>query len=102
MSARQPFSPAYGTGQAIAPAAASATVNINASNNQVRIVNTGAAIAFVRTFSNAAQPGTAATAADMPIPPNMAVTITKDLSHDRLAHISATGTTLQVMTGEGW
>lgn len=102
MTARQPFSPAYGSGQSVAPAATSASVQINASNNQVRIVNTGAAIAFVRTFSQASQPATVATAADMPIPPNMAVTITKDLSHDRLAHISAAGTTLQVITGEGW
>ncbi|QRF55311.1 hypothetical protein [Variovorax paradoxus] len=102
MTARQPFSPAYGTGQAVAPGAASAAVPINASNNQVRIVNTGAAIAFVRTFSQAAQAGAVATAADMPIPPNMAVTITKDISHDRLAFISAAGTTLQVITGEGW
>lgn len=102
MTARQPFSPAYGSGQSLAPGAVSAATPINASNNQVRIVNTGAAIAFVRTFSAVEEPGTEATDADMPIPGGANVTFTKSLSHDRLAYISATGTTLQVITGEGW
>lgn len=104
MTIRQPFMPAYGQGQAASATATSATININAANKQVRIVNTGTNIAFVRTFSSktVTSPAQAATAADMPIPPNMAVTITKDESHDQLAHISATGTTLQIITGEGF
>lgn len=102
MSARQPFMPAYGSGQTLAPAAASAAVAINAQNKQVRVVNTGAAIAFVRTYSSLTVPAPAATAADMPVAAGATITISKDETHDRLAHISATGTTLQVITGEGF
>lgn len=102
MSALQRFMPTYGSGQALAPAAASAAVPINAQNKQVRVVNTGAAIAFVRTYSSLTVPEPAATAADLPIPAGASVTFSKDETHDRLAHISATGTTLQVITGEGF
>jgi len=102
MSAFQRFMPTYGSGQALAAAAASAAVAINAQNKQVRVVNMGAAIAFVRTYSSLTVPAPAATAADLPVAPNTTVTFSKDETHDRLAHISATGTTLQVITGEGF
>lgn len=106
MSALQPFNPKYGSGQAVAPAAASAVVPIEATNGQVRVTNTGAAIGFFRTFSSKTVAGTpsdgVATAADMSVPPGMSVTVTKSLLHDQLAHISATGTTFQIITGDGW
>ena len=99
---KQPFMPAYGTNQVVAPAAAAATITINKDNRQVRIVNTGANIAYVQTFSNNDQPGTNATTASFPIAAGQASTITKDTDHDRLSHISAAGTTLNIMTGDGY
>lgn len=99
---KQPFMPAYGTNQVLSAAAASANATINKDNRQVRIVNTGANIAYVQTYSSADQPGTAASIADFPIAGGQASTITKDTKHDTLAYISAAGTSLQVMTGDGY
>ena len=95
-----PFSPGYGSNQVLTAAAVAADTAINASAAQMRIVNTGANIGYVRTYRSA--DGTqAATTADLPIPSGMATTVTKDQSHDRLSYISAAGTTLQVMAGQG-
>lgn len=101
MSVLSPFNPQYGSNQVLTPSASSATVAINKACKQVRILNTGANIAYVRVYDNSA--GTqAATTADCPIAAGMSTTLTKDEAHNALAHISAAGTTLQVMTGEGW
>lgn len=101
MTIRQPFFPQYGSNQVLASAAASATVSINAKCKQVRITNTGAAKAYVRTY-NSINPAQPATVADCVILPNSERVLTKDEGHDQLSHISATGTTLEVMTGEGF
>ena len=98
----QPFFPSYGSNQVIAPAAASAAITINKENKQVRIVNTGANIMYVQTYSSLESPAPVATTADFPIAAGMAATITKSMDHDRLCYISATGTTANVMTGEGF
>lgn len=87
----------------VTPGAASATITIDGSDKQVRVVNSGAAKGYFRTFSITNTPGgSAATAADFCVPAGMAATITKPDGHDRLSHISATGTTFEIMTGEGW
>lgn len=99
---KQPFFPAYGTNQVVSPAAGSATITINKDNRQVRIVNTGANIAYVQTFSSQDQAGTTATTADFAVPAGAMCTISKDTDHDQLAHISASGTTLNIMTGDGY
>lgn len=99
---KQPFFPAYGTNQVVSPAAASANITINKDNRQVRIVNTGANIAYVQTFSSQDQAGTTATTADFAVPAGAMCTISKDTDHDQLAHISASGTTLNIMTGDGY
>lgn len=98
----QPFFPKYNSNQVVSAAAASAEITIDGDNRQVRIVNTGANIAYVQTYSSRDNATHAATVADFPIPGGMAATISKDTSHDRLAHISAAGTTLQIMTGDGF
>lgn len=103
MSALQPFSPHYGSNQVVTPAAASATITIEGNDKQVRVVNSGAAKGYFRTFSITDTPGgSAATVADCCVAAGMSTTITKPSGHDRLSHISATGTTFEVMTGEGW
>lgn len=98
----QPFMPKYNSNQVVTPGAASAAITIDKDNRQVRIVNTGANIAYIQTYSSADNATHTATTADFAIPAGMAATITKDTSHDRLAHISAAGTTLQIMTGDGF
>jgi hypothetical protein len=100
MSALQPFSPHYGTNQVLTAAAAAATANIDPVDKEVRIINNGANIAYIRISRN--DNVVAATTADLPILNGMSTTITKADGQDRLSYISALGTTLQVMTGEGW
>lgn len=101
MSAKQPFSPHYSTNQVLSPAAGALVANLDPNDKSVRLVNNGANIAYVRIYSST---GTAevATTADFPIPGGSSATITKAMGQDRISYISATGTTLQVMTGEGW
>jgi hypothetical protein len=98
MSALQPFNPAYTSGQSVAPAAAAASININAVSKQVCLTNTGANICYVRCSDVAIS----ATAADFPVLPNSQAIITKADGHSILSYISAAGTTLHVITGEGW
>lgn len=98
MSVLQPFNPKYGSGQNVSPAAASAAITIGKGEKQVRLVNTGAAACQVRL----GVAGVVATAADFHLPGGATEVITKEQDHDTLAHISATGTTLNVMVGEGW
>lgn len=101
MTMKAPFNPQYGSNQVVASGAASATITIATGTKQVRIVNTGANIAYVRVF-RLLDGAMVATTADFPIAAGQASTITKGDRMDSLAHISAAGTTLQVMTGEGW
>lgn len=98
----QPFCPHYGTGQTVSPGAASAAINLTANDPCVRIINTGTNIAYIRTYSSLDNAINVATTADLPIPAGMSTTITKGIQHDRLAHISAAGTTLSIITGDGW
>ena len=95
-----PFSPAYGSNQSVTAGDPAVTIAINAQNKNVRIINTGSAIAYVQT--SPASDIRIASATDFPIPPNDIATITKDETHDRLSYFCATSTTLQIMTGEGW
>ncbi len=105
MTARQPFMPTYGSNQILTAGAASLTAAIPPGNKQVRIVNTGANKAYFRTF-NSLDGAQSATSADCPIAAGMATTVTKPDggrdAHNAFAYISATGTTLEMMTGEGW
>lgn len=98
MTARQPFAPAYGSGQTVAPAVASATVDINGFTNQLMLTNTGANICHIRISGD----GVAATVADYPIPAGAQVVISKPQGPAKLSHISALGTTLHIMNGEGF
>lgn len=100
MTARQPIAPAYGTGQAVAPAAASAVATLTPGSNQLVLTNLGAAVCYVRVANAGDVP--VATSNDYPIPAGAQVVITKGQRQDALAHISAAGTTLHIMNGEGF
>lgn len=98
MAVQYTFNPYYGQGQSLAPAVASAAVVIGAGAKTLCLTNTGAAICYVR----AGAAGVVATAADYLVPPGVQVTITKDQGETHLATISAAGTTLHVIPGEGF
>lgn len=101
MTIKQPFAPQYGSNQVLTAGAASAKVGINKESKQVRVVNTGANKGYFRIYdsSNGVQ---SATTADCPVAAGAAVTVTKGGNQDTIAYISAAGTTLEVMTGEGF
>ena len=96
-----PFCPHRGTNQVLTATAASQVASVTRGNRQVRIVNTGANSANVVCYSSLESPVPVASAAEHCVPAGMASIITKDITHDRIAYISATGTTLQVSTGNG-
>lgn len=95
---KAPFFPQYGSGQTVSPAAASATVNLLAGTKNVMLTNTGLNVCYVRIGATAV----AATTADVPVLPGTQVVVSKDQDYTALTHISAAGTTLHIMTGEGW
>ncbi len=98
MSVLQPFNPSYTQGQTVVAAAAAASVTLNAAAKQLTITNTGANIAYVRAGTGAI----AATAADMPVLAGTQISITKSDGQETFSYISAAGTTLHVIPGEGW
>lgn len=97
MSVINQFSQRVGSNQVVTPAAASASINLNPQDKAVRLVNSGVNICYVRIGEGAQT----ATVADIPVRGASEVIIRKADGADTLAHISATGTTLNVATGEG-
>ena len=100
MTIRSPFQAHYGTNQVVTPAAGSAAITIGKGDKSIRVCNSGAAIGYFRT-GIAANGTVTASAADVPVLAGTSLIIEKPMDHDTLAHISATGTTFQVMSGEG-
>lgn len=98
MTIKAPFNPSYTSGQIVAPAAAAASVSINAEAKSVCLSNLGGFVCYVRV-SNAA---VSATTADYPVMPGVQVVISKGDGENVLSHISAAGTSLHIMTGEGF
>jgi hypothetical protein len=99
MTARQPVQPVYGGGAVLTPASSAATATLVTGNKQLILTNLGANVCYVRVGQTTV---IAATTADYPIPAGAQVVITKSLDDDKLSHISASGTTLHVMNGEGF
>lgn len=98
MSVLSPINPSYTQGQTVAAAAVAASVAVNKSAKQIAVTNLGLNVAYVRTGTGVI----AATAADMPILPGTQVTLTKGDNQETFSYISAAGTTLHVIPGEGW
>lgn len=96
---KQPFFPHYGSNQILAAGAVSTSASISHQAKQLRVVNTGANIGHFRTYDSSG--GTqAATTADYPLPAGSGTIVSKQ-GHNAISVISAAGTTLQVMSGEG-
>ena len=98
MSIFAPFNPAYTSGQTKTSAALAASFSVAAGTNQVCITNTGSYIAYVRigvgSFS--------ATTADYPVLADSQVVLTKAQDDTVVSHISASGTTLHFICGNGF
>jgi hypothetical protein len=92
-----PFAPNFGTNLVATPSASSATVSIAPNDNCIRLVNTGTNVCYVRVGTGTI----AATTADLAVRGGSEVIIRKALGYNKLAHISASGTTLNIQTGNG-
>jgi hypothetical protein len=97
MSMKAAFQPRRGQNLTATPAASSASVSLDSQAKSVRLVNNGANVCFVRIGAGAQT----ATTADMPVRAGSEIVVSKGDGDDTLAHISATGTTLYIQTGEG-
>jgi hypothetical protein len=93
----RPFTPQRGTNQVVSPAAASASVTIDARAKSVRLVNSGANICYVRIGTDTQT----ATTADLPVRTAESIVVSKGDGENTIAYISAAGTTLNIQTGEG-
>ena len=97
-----PFRPHWGTGQTLNATSASAVASLNSNNKSVRVTNTGSTnVAYVRVFSSKDGASLAADTTQLLVLPNTTVIIGKSEDQDSLSYISASGTTLNIMTGEG-
>jgi hypothetical protein len=92
-----PFAPNFGSNIVATPSSSSASVTIAAGDSSVRLVNTGENVCYVRIGEDAAT----ATTADLPIRAGSEIIIKKAIGYSKLAHISASGTTLNIQTGNG-
>lgn len=97
MTIRAPFQPRRGVNVVATPAASSASISIDPEAKSVRLVNVGVNICHVRIGEGAQT----ATTADMPVRAGSEIVVQKGEGEDTLAHISASGTTLHIQTGEG-
>lgn len=98
MAALQPFSPSYAQGKTVIPAASAASTTIVKDALSVCLTNLGENICYVRIGAS----GIIATVADFPVLAGEQITLTKKSDDDTISYISALGTTLHVITGEGW
>jgi hypothetical protein len=98
MTIKAPVQPGYGTGQVLSPAAAAATATLKTGSKQLILTNLGANVCYVRVGQSVANASTA----DYPVPAGAQVVITKAQDDNQLSHISAVGTTLHVINGEGF
>lgn len=92
------FMPAYTRGVSVSPAAASARTQTGVGSKTVCLSNTGLNICYVRCGDSSV----VATSADYPVMPGSQVTIAKFTDHDYVSYISASGTTLHIIPGEGF
>lgn len=95
---KAPFFPQYGTGAIVTPAAASATAAIQKGTKNIILTNGGLNVCYVKIGTS----GITASTADFPVLAGTQVTLSKNEDFDTIAYISAAGTTLHIMNGEGW
>jgi len=94
-----PFAPSYGNGTTVSPGAGSANAAISIKSQTLCLTNLGTNVCYIKITDDAT--ATASTA-DYPLPGGAQVTITKPYDYNRIAHISADGTDLHILPGEGF
>jgi hypothetical protein len=97
MTIKSPFMPSRGANKVVSPAATSANTPLDTGSKSVRLVNSGANICYVRIGQDAQT----ATTADTPVLSNSALVLQKQMDDNNIGYISASGTTLNIQTGEG-
>lgn len=98
MTIRAPFQPKRGANHVATVTNSSVSTAIDAAAKSVRLVNTGADIAYVRI---GVAPQTALSGLDMPVVAGTELVVSKGMGEDVIAYISPTTTTLHIQTGEG-
>lgn len=98
MAILAPFQPRFGAGIVVTPAAASASSEIGQGNKQLILTNIGSNICYVTIGYT----GLVASTSGYPVLPGAQVTVSKDQDMTHIAYISASGTSLHIIPGEGW
>lgn len=97
-----PLCPAYTETRQITVGTGSTSVSIPDITNQVLLTNVGTNVVFVR-LSNPTVNAAAQLNVDVPILPNSAISITRDVTHTVVAAIAAAaGNTLHVTPVQGF
>ena len=91
------FNPAYGRGVVVTPAGTSASSELGRGSKSIVVTNSGAGLCYVRTGDSSA----VASDADYPVLPSQQVSLGKFQDDTHVAYISADGTTLHIIAGEG-
>jgi len=94
-----PFAPGYGHGAVLTATATSANAAIDAASQTLCLTNLGSAVVYIKLSEDSTD---TASTADYPIPGGAQVSITKNRNYNRIAYISADGTSLHVLPGEGF
>ncbi|HEY8878279.1 MAG TPA: hypothetical protein VIN03_11985 [Roseateles sp.] len=105
MTVKQPINPSYGSTKSVTAGTSAGNLVIDAQrgSKSLRLINLSANVIYVRTWDSNAGSVPSATAADFPIAPNQATTITKQQEHDTLCHLAETGSSRFLASlGEGW
>ncbi len=102
MAVMQPFNPRWGSNKLLTANSSSQEQSIGGFCKSIHIENTGTTNpVYIRTGSS--RNGTiTATTADFRVSPGKIEVLTKPEDDDIIAYISAAGTTLEVIEGEGW
>lgn len=98
MAILETFAPAYGSGIVVSPGAASASSTIGRGSKSLTLTNLGTEVCYVRVGAGTVTASTA----DYPMPIGAQVSISKNQDHDTVAYISANGTSLHIIPGEGF
>jgi len=94
-----PFAPGYGHGAVRVATAVSANALIDVASQTLCLTNLGANVCYIKLSESSTD---TASTADYPIPGGCQVSITKNRDFNRIAYISADGTSIHVLPGEGF
>lgn len=94
-----PFAPSYGNGTVVSAGAVSANAAISIKSQTLCLTNLGSGVCYIRLSEDASD---TASTADYPLPGGAQVSITKPYDYNRIAYISADGTDLHILPGEGF